>query len=101
MTPKASTEAASQCRSAQEDGAGAEHRRALERAETAISEHRGVWTTVVLAGDDGFSALCVTDTSRHLFSDMFGSAGADIAGVSLHSRTHGVVVATGTTTLHL
>lgn len=76
LSPEASAEAASQCRSAQEDGAGTEYREALDHADTAISERRGVWTTVVLAGRGGFSALCVTDTSRHLFADMFGSIGA-------------------------
>ena len=47
-----------------------------EGAAVAVAERRGVWTTVVLAGEDGFSALCITDDAVHLFSNgMIGSVG--------------------------
>lgn len=37
---------------------------------------RGVWTPVVLAGEDGFSATCITDDAIHLFDKgMIGSVG--------------------------
>jgi hypothetical protein len=45
-------------------------------AKVAIAERRGVWTTVVLAGDDGFSALCITDDAVNLFGKaVMGSVG--------------------------
>lgn len=60
----------------QPDGAGATYAGDLNRAEPAIAERRGVWTSVVLAGTDGFSAMCITDDSTHLFAkDMVGSLG--------------------------
>ncbi len=76
LTEEERAEAAGRCRSAQEDGAGAEHADDLRGAEAVIAERRGVWTTVVLAGADGFSAACVTDSSAGLFAtDMIGSVG--------------------------
>lgn len=70
------TDAAADCRQMQEDGAGAEYADELSSAEPVIAERRGVWTTVVLAGTDGFSAMCVTDDSTHLFAqDAIGSVG--------------------------
>jgi len=60
----------------QEDGAGAKYVNELSSAVPAVAERRGVWTTVVLAGTDGFSAMCITDDSTHLFAkDMIGSVG--------------------------
>jgi hypothetical protein len=48
----------------------------LSRAHVAIAERRGVWTTVVLGGSDGFSAMCITDDSASLFNKgMIGSIG--------------------------
>ena len=76
MSVQESTDAAASCRQMQEDGAGAAYADDLSRAEPAVAERRGVWTTVVLAGTDGFSALCITDDSTHLFAkDMIGSVG--------------------------
>jgi len=76
MSAQESTDAAAGCRQMQEDGAGAEYADALSSAEPVIAERRGVWTTVVLAGTDGFSAMCITDNSTHLFAkDMIGSVG--------------------------
>ena len=48
----------------------------LSSADPVVVERRGVWTTVVLAGADGFSAMCITDDSAGLFTnDMIGSIG--------------------------
>ncbi len=74
MSVQERTDAAASCRQMQEDGAGAKYVNELSSAEPAVAERRGVWTTVVLAGTDGFSALCITDDSTHLFAkDMIGS----------------------------
>lgn len=69
-------EAATSCKNNQKDAAGSEYATALRNSRTAISDRRGAWTTVVLTGTDGFSALCITDDSTHLFArDMTGSIG--------------------------
>lgn len=69
-------EAAADCRTFLADGAGPEYAARLANAEVAVAENRGVWTTVVLVGPEGFSALCTTADSTHLFGDrMIGSAG--------------------------
>lgn len=48
----------------------------LRSAESVIAEQRGAWTTVVLAGDDGFTALCITDESSPFWDrGMIGSIG--------------------------
>ncbi|KUM35688.1 hypothetical protein [Arthrobacter sp. EpRS71] len=45
-------------------------------AEVAIAEKRGAWTTVVLAGADGFEATCTTDSTAPWFKrGSFGSVG--------------------------
>jgi hypothetical protein len=76
MTDEERTDAAAGCRRSQQDGAGAEHAEALSSSTAVLAERRGVWTTVVLAGPGGFSALCITDDSTHLFGkDMIGSVG--------------------------
>lgn len=55
----------------------------LASAEPGIADRRGVWTVVVLAGLDGFSANCTTDESRPFWDrGMIGSitpASADFA----------------------
>lgn len=76
MSAQERTDAAAGCRQMQEDGAGAEYADDLSSAEPVIAERRGVWTTVVLAATDGFSAMCITDDSTQLFAkDMIGSVG--------------------------
>ena len=68
-------EAAEGCRREQQD-ASADPRAQLSAAEPVIAERRGVWTTVVLAGRNGFSAICITDGSSPFFADgMIGSIG--------------------------
>lgn len=67
---------AASCRQHHQDGAGAGYADQLDNAQPAIVDRRGVWTTVVLAGTRGFSAMCVTDDSSHLFAkDVIGSVG--------------------------
>ncbi len=68
--------AAEACREQQQDGPAGEYGDRLGAAAPVIVESRGVWTTVVLAGADGFSALCVTDGSPQLFDSWIGSVGA-------------------------
>ncbi|MDR6415552.1 hypothetical protein [Pseudarthrobacter sulfonivorans] len=68
--------AADQCRADQKDVGDGMYSGDVEKAALAVAERRGVWTAVVLAGEDGFSALCITDDSVHLFSKgMIGSVG--------------------------
>ena len=75
MTSQQQAEAVTACRESQAEGAGG-HADRLAGADTVISERRGVWSTVVLAGADGFSALCISDDSAGLFTDaMIGSIG--------------------------
>lgn len=45
-------------------------------ADAVVADRRGDWTTVMLMGDGGFSALCITDASAGWFrKDMIGSSG--------------------------
>ncbi len=71
----ARTAIADACRDSQRDGAGSTYGQELDTAATAVAERRGAWTLVLLAGDDGFSALCITDESRPLFQSSFGYVG--------------------------
>lgn len=55
----------------------ADQRSRLTESRTAVAEQRGVWTTVLLAGEGGFSALCVTAEPPGFFGGggMVGSLG--------------------------
>jgi hypothetical protein len=75
LSPADRTAAATRCRAAQQDGPGSEYGEDLRDADPVIVERRGAWTTVVLAGHNGFSALCITDESTRWFRDWFGSVG--------------------------
>lgn len=75
LSPADSARAAESCRDQQGSGSP-DYGRDLAAATTAISERRGAWTLVVLAGRDGFSALCISDQPRPLFQTFFGSIGA-------------------------
>jgi hypothetical protein len=66
--------AAGACREQLQAGAGDGDSR-LDAAVPVIVESRGAWTTVVLAGTDGFSGLCITDESTRVFDSMIGSLG--------------------------
>ncbi|PZF84239.1 hypothetical protein [Jiangella anatolica] len=70
----ASEEIADACRDAQRDGAGG-FEADLAAATAAVAERRGDWSLALLAGDDGFSALCITDESTPLFRDWIGMIG--------------------------
>lgn len=76
-------QAAADCRARLTDGAGAEYATELTTATIAVAESRGAWTTALLTGPGGFTALCITDSTDHLFDDgMIGSI-----GVATHSTT--------------
>ncbi len=76
MSAQQRAAAADDCRENLQSGAGEDDADNLNSAEPAIAERRGVWTTVVLAGRDGFTAMCITDDSAGLFTDgMIGSLG--------------------------
>lgn len=86
MSTQAAADVAADCRDSQLDGPGADHTQDLRHADVAIAERRGEWTLVALTGDDGFSALCITDQSTPLFRDWIGSIGspADYAAPGPH-----------------
>ncbi|MEU4191937.1 hypothetical protein AB0E69_08575 [Kribbella sp. NPDC026611] len=67
-------DAAASCRKHQASGSP-EYREQVAGATAAIAERRGNWTLVALAGQNGFSALCITDDSRPIFRSMIGSLG--------------------------
>ncbi|MBD7996922.1 hypothetical protein H9639_16640 [Arthrobacter sp. Sa2CUA1] len=69
LSPAASAKAGDDCRSSE----GHSEKDSAERAEVAIAEQRGVWTAVMLTGDDGWSAMCVSDDS--MFGGSFGYSG--------------------------
>lgn len=71
MSAKESRDVAEDCRASKKDVGGSMYQADLAAAKVAISERRGAWTTVVLAGQGGFSALCITDDSPQLFG-LFG-----------------------------
>lgn len=75
LSAGARADAANSCRKHQKSGSP-EYRGQLSTASTAVAERRGAWTLVVLADRKGFSALCITDDSRHLFRSYFGSVGS-------------------------
>lgn len=77
MTPVERVKAVNSCRKDMKDSALTDPADELDRAMPAIAERRGVWDTVVLAGPDGFSALCTTDsTAGFLQGGMVGYLGA-------------------------
>ncbi|MCU1532678.1 MAG: hypothetical protein JWO49_2249 [Arthrobacter sp.] len=76
LTGQERTSAAAECRASQQDTGGGMYAGDVDTAELAIAERRGAWTTVVLTGTDGFSAMCITDDSASLFNKgMIGSVG--------------------------
>jgi hypothetical protein len=79
--------AVSDCiRSSQGVGSGM-YAKDLEAAEVAIAEKRGVWTTVVIAGANGFEATCTTDSTAPWFKKgSFGSVGNSGNGQPLPPR---------------
>jgi hypothetical protein len=75
MSAEERAAAADGCRAAQKNGPGTDYENELRDADAVIAERRGAWTTVVLATEEGFSAMCITDDSTRLFEDWFGSIG--------------------------
>lgn len=79
--------AADACRDSQRDTGGGMYANDLDLAHVAIAERRGVWTTVILGGPNGFSAMCITDDSAFfLGKGMIGSIGRVADPIALGSR---------------
>ncbi|UKA60109.1 hypothetical protein [Arthrobacter sp. FW306-2-2C-D06B] len=79
MTETERASAASECRESKKNVGGGMYADDVDSAAVTIAERRGVWTTVVLTGEDGFSALCITDDAVSLFGKgMIGSVGKPI-----------------------
>lgn len=75
LAPKAAAKATESCRDQLEDVPHHADRQ-LASARAAVTERRGDWTMVVLAGDQGFAAMCLTNDELGLFSDAaIGSIG--------------------------
>ncbi|WP_284752648.1 hypothetical protein [Arthrobacter sp. efr-133-R2A-120] len=80
MTETERNSAAAECRASKKNVGGGMYADDVDSAAVAIAERRGVWTTVVLTGEDGFSALCITDDAVSLFGKgMIGSVGKSTA----------------------
>lgn len=76
MTAQEREQAGAACRESQAGGPGSEYVDELDRSDTVVAERRGVWSTVMLADAEGFSALCITDDSAGLFDKAWiGSVG--------------------------
>ncbi|GAB3875050.1 hypothetical protein GCM10029964_018170 [Kibdelosporangium lantanae] len=86
LSAEAAADAGDDCRSAQLDGPDEGNADNLRRARVAITERRGEWTLVTLAGDNGFAALCITDESTILFHSWFGSVGIPAGYAPPHPR---------------
>jgi hypothetical protein len=87
MSESDRAKAAHQCRDRQKNVGGGMYAENVKNAALAVAEKRGVWTTVVLAGDDGFSVLCITDDAVHFFDKgMIGSVGKPTGYTSPGSR---------------
>ncbi|WP_323959378.1 hypothetical protein GC088_12700 [Arthrobacter sp. JZ12] len=81
------SEAADSCRDSQRDTGDGMYADDLDLAHIAIAERRGVWTTVVLGGPNGFSAMCITDDSTSFFGNaMIGSIGRAADPSTLNAR---------------
>ncbi|GIJ29545.1 hypothetical protein Vqi01_47070 [Micromonospora qiuiae] len=75
MAPKEAAKAAKSCRG-QQEGVMPDADRRLAAARPAVTEQRGDWTMVVLAGEQGFSAMCLTNDNLGLFANAWiGSIG--------------------------
>lgn len=68
MTEQDRAAAADECRASNRNVGEGMFTDDAETSEVAIAERRGVWTTVILTGPGGFSAMCITDDSAGLFS---------------------------------
>lgn len=87
MTETDRASAASECRASKKHVGDGMYADDVDSAAVAIAERRGVWTTVVLTGGDGFSALCITDDAVNLFGKaMTGSVGKPAGYVAPRPR---------------
>lgn len=78
LAPEKRPAAAEECRDSYRDGPG-DFSTHLDAARVAVAERRGDWVTVVLSGDGGFTATCITDASAGRFSGgMIGSIGTSV-----------------------
>jgi len=80
-------EMADACRDSMRDGAGESFGAELDSTTAAVAERRGAWALVLLAGGDGFSAVCITDESRPLFQSSIGYIGQRPEGTRPDSRS--------------
>jgi hypothetical protein len=82
MTERERADAAAECRESKKGVGDGMYAQDVAAAAVAIAERRGAWTTVILTGEGGFSAMCITDDSAYFFTkSMIGSVGksTDIA----------------------
>lgn len=85
LSPEDRADAGASCRDALAEGDMDDP--ALQDSAVAVAERRGVWTTVVLAGEGGFSGLCITDGSAGWFrGDMIGSVGVAAGTATVGDR---------------
>ncbi|ASN53393.1 hypothetical protein [Sinomonas sp. R1AF57] len=76
MSQADSDSAAAECRASKKGVGDGMYADDINSSEVAIAERRGVWTTVVLTGAGGFTALCITDDAATWFNKgMIGSVG--------------------------
>ncbi|KQR17319.1 hypothetical protein [Cellulomonas sp. Leaf334] len=94
VSPEQTPEAAERCRKQYEEGPS-QVKPDLSGTEPVIAERRGAWTTVVLAGAGGFSAVCITDDTG---TGMIGSWGTPSGYVAPGPRElYAFTLSTGTT----
>ncbi|SDL60325.1 hypothetical protein SAMN04487916_11166 [Arthrobacter sp. ov407] len=99
LTETERASAVAECRASKKNVGGGMYADDVDSAEVAIAERRGVWTTVVLTGKDGFSALCITDDSVSLFGrGTTGSVGKP-AGYAVPGPRELTATALGTGTM--
>ena len=68
--------AVAECRASKKDVGSGAYAGNIDSAEIAIAERRGVWTTVVLTGEGGFTAMCIADDAATPFGKgMIGLVG--------------------------
>lgn len=79
--------AVSDCLDSKQNVGGGMYSADLSAAKVAIAERRGAWVTVVLSGEDGFEATCITDATAPWFhKGMIGSIGKPTSAASLPAR---------------
>ncbi|MDR6623493.1 hypothetical protein [Sinomonas atrocyanea] len=88
MSPADRDSAAAECRASKKDVGDGMYADDISSAEVAIAERRGVWTTVVLTGKGGLTAMCITDDAAGPFNrGMIGSVGRPAGKPGPHELT--------------